>query len=115
MNNILMEHFYVVNEFKGKWNCVDLRSSSLDDPELKVIHCSSIAHQPHQRHTRKRIKNHWYDGYSYPHWEPELIQLFDNLFEEAKIAGYKIENYIPKETVLYTMKSYKNRRVKGYE
>jgi hypothetical protein len=110
---------HLTGQIEGLWNCVDLKGSSLDDPALKLIHYSSIAHQPSTRHAVERLtregRRHWYDGWRFDHWRPELIELFDQLLTEAPIAGYALERYEP--AIRFEpqgLKSYRGVRVKGY-
>jgi hypothetical protein len=108
-----------IGRFSGLWNCVDLKGSTLDDPNLKAVHYSSIAHQLHLKYAIPRLeksrRKHWYDGEVFPHWRPELIELFDQLLSEAVEYGYHPKNYDPGFDVCpYNMRSYKNVRVKGF-
>lgn len=104
--------------FEGRWNCVDLKGSALDDPDLKLVHMSSIAHQPATRHAAARLalsgRRHWYDGESFDHWRPELLETFDRLLAEAAEAGYTPDRYEPAELVPYRIRSYAGVRVKGF-
>ena len=37
----------LVGQISGRWNCVDLKGSTgVGDPDVKIIHYSSLAHQP---------------------------------------------------------------------
>jgi hypothetical protein len=105
----------LLGAFVGQWNCIDLkRASGLDDPTIKVIHYSSMPHQPHLKHAAARLAakglSHWYDGPTAPHWRPELQQLFDDLLIQAQAAGYAPENYEPEKIFGdYRKKSFANR------
>lgn len=116
--NILNLNKKKVGEYSGRWNLVDLKGSNLDDPDLKMIHYSSIAHQPHLEHAIQRLQKnnqkHWYDGQRFPHWRSELVELFERLLCEAKAAGFLPENYEPKEKINYRIQSYKDIPVKGF-
>lgn len=105
-------------QIDGRWNVVDLKGSSLDDPALKLIHYSSIAHQPHLERAVARLaaqgQCHWYDGERFAHWRPELVTLFDQLLDEATAAGYGPERYAVAKPYSPPMRSYRNVRVKGY-
>lgn len=99
----LRERRQVLGAFDGQWNCIDLkRSEGLTDPTLKVVHYSSMAHQPHLKHARPRLAAkglaHWYDGETAPHWRPELEARFDQLLAEAIAAGFAPARYEPAET-----------------
>lgn len=119
MTKRLLANRHLLGAFKGKWNCVDLKGSSLDDPDLKVVHMSSIAHQPHFPHAVRRLaakgQSHWYSGAHFDHWRPELIERFDVLLVEAAAAGFTPDRYEPaKPFGAYPMRSYQGVRVKGY-
>lgn len=104
----------LTGQIEGLWNCVDLKGcAGLNDPALRLVHYSSIAHQPSTppalRRLRAQGRSHWYDGEIFPHARPELIELFDRLLEEAIAAGYRPENYErPDWKRPAGLKSYKN-------
>lgn len=114
----LREHRELLGAFEGQWNCIDLkRADGIDDPTIRMIHYSSMPHQPHLKHARKRLAakglRHWYDGETAPHWRPELEALFDQLLREARAAGYWPELYEPDVPFGdYRKKSFSGRRVK---
>lgn len=88
----------VAANYRGNWNCRDgERYSSIDDPDIKVLHYTQIPTQPNHRHARKRLaaegKKHWYSGPDLPHPRPEINELFDRLLVEATAAGYPPERY----------------------
>lgn len=82
------------------WNCLDGENyRSVRDPEIKILHCTSIPHQPQLRYAVERLKAkgaaHW-SANRYrplPHWRPEIIELFDEVLAEAIAAGYAPEKY----------------------
>lgn len=86
--------------FAGNWNCVDGENyASLDDPDIKVLHYSSEAHQPQLKHALPRLRaagrRHWFDGTIKPHWRADVQDLFDRMLSEAEAAGFKREKYLP--------------------
>jgi hypothetical protein len=119
-NDLLAASPELTGQIEGLWNCVDLKTcGGLDDPALRLVHYSSIAHQLHLKHAMTRLgaqgRTHWYDGERFDHWRPELQALFDRLLAEAIEAGYHPEGYEvadwrrPKD-----LKSYRGARVKGF-
>lgn len=87
-----------VQRFKGNWNCVDGESyKSLNDPDIKLIHYSSIPHQVHLKHSLPRLiaegGKHWFTGQAVEHWRADLQDLFDTLLTEAIENGYPPERY----------------------
>lgn len=84
--------------FAGNWNCLDGEHyKSLDDPDIKILHYTSIPHQLQLKHSLPRLKaegsKHWYPGRTQPHWKQGLQDLFDKLLEEAIANGYPPEKY----------------------
>jgi hypothetical protein len=91
----------------GNWNCQDLRKmtggeyASIDDPDIKVLHFTRVATQPHLRHALPRLhkqgRKHWYE---YNRQEPvqnhhrkDALVLFDRLLDEAQKEGYTLDRY----------------------
>lgn len=90
-----------VGRFAGNWNCIDGEDYvSLDDPDIKALHYSSEAHQPHLVHALPRLEaeggRHWFDGKVKPHWRKDVQDLFDRTLAEALASGVKLDDYRPK-------------------
>lgn len=103
--------------FEGKWNCLDLKGvATLDDPGLKIIHYSQMAHQPHLAYARRRLeaqgRRHWYDGETGPHWRPELQALFDAELTQAEAAGFHPALYDWGGPALASKRSFAGRPLK---
>lgn len=102
------------------WNVVDLKGfADIDDPAIRLIHYSSIAHQPHLRFAVERLarrgRRHWYDGERFDHWRPELVALFERELDAAIRAGDPPESYEPRTPCAARgMRSYRGVRVKGF-
>lgn len=84
--------------FVGNWNvCDGEHYKSLSDPDIKILHYTSIPHQLQLKHSLPRLKaegaKHWYTGKTQPHWKPGLQEMFDTLLEEAIANGYPPEKY----------------------
>lgn len=82
----------------GNWNCLDGEDyASLDDPDIKIIHYTSIPEQPHLKHALPRLaaegRKHWFPGAPQKHRRPELNDMFDRLLSEAVAAGYALDKY----------------------
>lgn len=82
----------------GNWNCLDGESyDDIRDPEIKIVHCTSIPTQPQLRHALPRLaaagQEHWAKHQPRPHWRKDIITLFDDTLEEAKANGYPPEKY----------------------
>lgn len=84
--------------FEGDWNAIDLKGyESATDPRIKAIHYSRMEMQPQLKYAIPRLKRegkaHWYTGPVGPHERPEMIALFDALYQEALAAGYTVDQY----------------------
>ena len=78
--------------YAGNWNCRDGEDyATIHDPDVKILHYSSIPTQPNHRHARARLafkaKSHWYDGPDLPHPRDEVQALFDQTLADAITAG----------------------------
>lgn len=87
----------------GNWNCLDGEQyKDLTDPEIKIIHCTSIPTQPQLKYALPRLaargQKHWYTNPTRPHWRQDIVDLFDRLLVEAKDHGYTPESYETLET-----------------
>lgn len=84
--------------FTGDWNAIDLKGyDDINDPRIKAIHYSRMEMQPQLTYAIPRLrregKSHWYTGPVGKHERPELIALFDTLYQEALAAGYTLDQY----------------------
>ena len=91
-------HPELSSAFDGDWNAIDLKGyADVTDQRIKAIHYSRIEMQPSFPYAQKRLakegKAHWYTGPTGPHDRPELIALFDQMYQEALAAGYTVEQY----------------------
>lgn len=82
----------------ANWNCLDgEKYASLEDPEIKALHYTSMPHQPHLTHAIPRLaaegRKHWFDGQVTDHWRPDVTELFDRMLNEASAAGYTVDQY----------------------
>lgn len=109
----------LTGQIEGRWNCVDLKGSTgVTDPAVKIIHYSSLAHQPSHPYAVARMarqgRRPWYDGEAFPHWRADLVAYFAALLTEAPIAGFPVEGYEPRTPFAPPIRSYRGVRVKGY-
>jgi hypothetical protein len=90
-------------DYLGNWNCLDGEDyKSLDDPRIKLIHCTTIPTQPQLKYALARLaaagQRHWYDKEPVrPHRRADIPALFDDLLAEARANGYHPENYATAE------------------
>lgn len=103
----------------GNWNCIDGEDYlSVNDPDIKILHYSSEAHQPHLRYAVPRLakqgRRHWFDGEIKHHWHPPIEAMFDQELMFAIDAGYTPDKYVPSvmygEYVKKSEKNYKSHQ-----
>lgn len=104
----------VSSVFQGNWNCLDGEKLHLND--IKLLHYTSMPHQPHLNRARVRLANkglkHWFDGIVTTHWRQDVIDLFERELAAAEAAGYSVANYCD-EVVFPLFGSYTKRSVAG--
>jgi hypothetical protein len=119
-NGVMCRYFaarrQLIAAFDGDWNCVDLKGyDDLEDARIKAIHYSRMACQPHLKHAIPRLaaegRTHWYDGEIAPHWRPDLVTLFDRLYQEAQAAGYTATRYQVEPFGPYVKKSWQHCKI----
>lgn len=97
--NYFSQNKGLVQAFDGNWNCVD--GEGLPIEEIDALHYSSMNHQFSHKYSIPRLEKsgqkHWFDGEILPHPRKDLSELFDQYYNAALEAGYKIEDYLPKE------------------
>ena len=89
--------------FTGNWNCLDGENyPTLAHPDIKIIHFTKVETQPHLKWALPRLKakgkRHWNQWtlkaeQPLPHARKDVQPLVDQLWEEAKAAGYTAEKY----------------------
>lgn len=82
----------------GNWNCLDGESyDSVRDPDIKILHCTSIPTQPQLKHAMKRLaaagRQHWARQQPRPHWRADVPELFDEILAEAIGNGFPPRRY----------------------
>lgn len=98
MMKYFREHPDLTSPYEGDWNAIDIKGyDDIHDPRIKAIHYSRIEHQMSLKYAVPRLKSegksHWYTGPIGPHPRPDLIDLFDKLYNEAIASGYTLEQY----------------------
>lgn len=84
-----------VQAYTAAWNCVD--GEGLPIEQMKILHYSDMGTQFSHRYSLPRLQaegqKHWFDGDILPHPRTDLVALFDQYYQEALAAGYKLEDY----------------------
>ncbi|MDF7676934.1 glycosyl transferase [Neisseriaceae bacterium ESL0693] len=84
-----------VQPYTQAWNCVDGEGLPIED--MKILHYSDMGTQFSHRYSLPRLQaegqKHWFDGEILPHPRADLVALFDQYYQEALDAGYKLDDY----------------------
>lgn len=92
-----------VGRFAGNWNCLDGENySSINDPDIKIVHFTKVETQPHLKWALPRLRakgqEHWNKwtlraDKPLPHRRSDVQPLVDRIWQEAQEAGYTAERY----------------------
>jgi len=92
---LIKEHPELVQNYTDSYNCIDGEELTID--QIKILHYSDMGTQFSHKYSIPRLindgKKHWFDGEILEHPRQDLIALFDQYYQEAIEAGYKLENY----------------------
>lgn len=103
MMHFFASHQQIVQQFEGNWNCIDGEDLAVND--IDILHYSDMSTQFHLKYAKPRLESvgmkHWFDGNTHNHWRTDLIKLFDDYYNEALEAGYKVEDYVPENMFSY--------------
>lgn len=94
----------LIGSIQGDWNCKAYEKMKPGAPVpplnlsgAKAYHFTRIEVQLHLRYAVPRLQRegakHWYTGPVYPHPHTELVELYDQLYQEAAAAGYAVDQY----------------------
>lgn len=97
----VLERRKMVADLPQGWGLTD-RDYALDpDADVRSVHCSRTAMQPHQEYARARLarvgQRHWFGGVYLPHHSRRLSELFALEYAQALEAGYTVEQYVSGE------------------
>ncbi len=85
----------LVTPFNDSYNCLDGEDLPISD--IKILHYTDIDTQFSHAYSIPRLEQegsaHWFDGEVNTHWRKDLIELFDQYYNEALAEGYSLENY----------------------
>jgi hypothetical protein len=81
-------------DFDIAWNNFDGEDNEPLE-NIKILHYTDMASQPHMKHAIPRLKKqgwaHWYDGEFRPHKRPDVVALFDKLYNEALFMATRLK------------------------
>lgn len=85
----------IVQPFDSDWNNIDGEHKHIRD--IKILHYSDMSTQFTHKYSVPRLKaegkTHWFDGSLMKHPRADLEALFDQYYQEALAAGYKLDDY----------------------
>ncbi len=85
----------LVQPYTDHFNCID--GENLDIESIKILHYSDMGTQFSHKYAIPRLEQsqlkHWFDGEIIPHPRADLTALFDQYYQEALSAGYKLDDY----------------------
>lgn len=95
MMHLIKKEPQLIESYQGSYNCVD--GEDLPIKDIKILHYSDMGTQFSHKYSLPRLEKegtkHWFDGKIMPHPRPELSELFDQYYQEALKAGYKLDDY----------------------
>ena len=110
MMDVLRKKPQLVQEFNDSYNCVD--GEGLPIEKIKILHYSDMGTQFSHKYSSPRLpaagQKHWFDGALLTHPRQDLTDLFDQYYQEALAAGYRLENYAIKPFGSFPKKSQAN-------
>lgn len=85
----------VIQPFNPQYNNIDGENSPIE--QIKILHYSDMGTQFSHALSFARLEregaNHWFDGTVMPHPRQDLQALFDDYYQQALDAGYRLDNY----------------------
>jgi hypothetical protein len=72
--------------------------------DIQLLHLTDMSSNPGVHLAIKRLGDqakHWYDGPLRDHRRPDVVELFQQYYDEALAAGYSVADYIPNEQLNY--------------
>ena len=85
----------LVQAYNNHFNCID--GEGLNIGEIKILHYSDMGTQFSHKYSIPRLQHynstHWFDGEVIPHPRADLVELFDQYYQEALSSGYKLDDY----------------------
>lgn len=96
MMQLIKQHPELVTDYQCSYNNIDGEGMAIK--EINILHYSDMGTQFSHKYSIPRLaennQKHWFDGKIMPHPRKDLVELFDQYYEEALAAGYRLENYL---------------------
>lgn len=85
----------LIEPYQDSYNSVDGEDLAIEN--IRILHYSDMGTQFSHKYSLPRVEEegfaHWFDGKVMPHPRQDLVELFDNYYNEALASGYQLENY----------------------
>ncbi|OLF38380.1 MULTISPECIES: glycosyltransferase [unclassified Psychrobacter] len=95
MMKLFKKNKKLIEPYQDSYNCIDGENLAIE--EIKILHYSDMGTQFSHKYSLPRVNEegveHWFDGEVLPHPRQDLVDLFDDYYNEALAAGYDLENY----------------------
>lgn len=95
MMALFKKNTQLIESYQDSYNCIDGENLAIE--EIKILHYSDMGTQFSHKYSLPRVNEegieHWFDGEVLPHPRQDLVDLFDNYYNEALTAGYHLESY----------------------
>ena len=95
MMTVFKKNTQLIESYQDSYNCID--GENLVIEEIKILHYSDMGTQFSHKYSLPRVNEegieHWFDGEVLPHPRQDLVDLFDDYYNEALTAGYHLESY----------------------
>lgn len=92
---LLKKNKRLIEPYQDSYNSVDGEDLAIED--IRILHYSDMGTQFSHKYALPRVAKegfeHWFDGKVMPHPRQDLVELFDDYYEEALANGYKLEDY----------------------
>ncbi|ENU31001.1 hypothetical protein F991_01089 [Acinetobacter sp. CIP-A165] len=86
----------LVQPYQDSYNNIDGEGLTIE--QIKILHYSDMGTQFSHKYALPRLEaagqKHWFDGKIMPHPRQDLVELFDQYYQEALDHGFKPENYL---------------------
>jgi hypothetical protein len=82
---LIKDQPHLVQNYNNSYNCIDGEGLKIED--IKILHYSDMGTQFSHKYSLPRLEKnnqkHWFDGKIMPHPRQDLVELFDQYYQEA--------------------------------
>lgn len=92
---MIQKNLCLVQPYNDHYNCIDGENLAIE--AIKILHYSDMGTQFSHKYSIPRLEQnqlkHWFDGEIIDHPRADLIAVFDQYYQDAISAGYRLEDY----------------------